>query len=199
MLKRFLISSLLCLFISPALHAGDPVAGKAVAQNCVICHGEEGISPNSEIPNLAGQLAPYITQRLEDLRHERNKDNLMYSVAVLISDPKMVADVAAYYESLPAAEYRIMDQELANYGKEVYFGLSSCFACHGEDARGTISQEGYASPRLASLSREFLIKSMYEFRSRTRTSDKGYMMNNVLERTPDYDIKALAEYLSTRE
>lgn len=198
MIKRLSLLLFLSTTLSTPLLAGDPVAGKAVAQNCVMCHGEQGISPNREIPNLAGQKAAYIEQRLVDLRSERNKDNLMYSIATLISDPKMVADVAAYYESLPPARYPVRDQTLADYGKNVYFGLSNCTSCHGNDAQGTISPEGYASPRLAGLSREFLIKSMKEFRSRTRTSDKGYMMNNVFIRSDDHDIEALAEYLSTR-
>ena len=197
MMKYFLILILLNFLTSNSLFAGDPIAGKAVSENCAMCHGDRGISPNSEIPNLAGQLAEYITQRLHDFSDEKNQDNVMYSVAVLINDPKMVADVSAYYAALPPAQYPVQDQALANYGKSVYFGLASCSVCHGDNAEGTISPEGYASPRLAGLSREFLIKSMHEFRSGKRTSDKGYMMNNVFKRSSDDDIKALAEYLST--
>ena len=179
MIKHFLILILFSLLTSPLLFAGDPIAGKAVSQNCEACHGERGISPNNEIPHLAGQLAEYITQRLSDFSDERNQDNVMYSIATLINDPKMVADVSAYYAALPSAQYPVKDQTLANYGKSLYFGLSSCSVCHGENAEGSISQEGYASPRLAGLSREFLIKSMHEFRSAKRVSDKGYMMNRV--------------------
>jgi len=197
MIKRLIIPLLLCTAVNSPVFAGDPAAGKAVAQNCIICHGERGISPNAEIPNLAGQVASYIKQRLGDLKHESNQNNLMFSIANLISDPKMVDDVAAYYESLPPARYSIINKTLADQGKEVYFGFSSCFACHGDEAQGIVSQEGYTSPRLAGLSREFLLKSMYEFRSGKRTSDKGYMMNGVLQRAPDSDIAALAEYLST--
>ena len=47
------------MVLSVSIQAADLIKGKEKSVACVACHGQEGISPSSVWPNLAGQHAGY--------------------------------------------------------------------------------------------------------------------------------------------
>jgi cytochrome c553 len=49
-------------------------------------------------------------------------------------------------------------------------------------------------PRLAGQSREYLVKTMADFRSRKRANNPG--MSDLMAATSESDLAALAEYLA---
>lgn len=81
--------------------AGDVAAGQAKAAVCAGCHGEDGISFSPEIPNLAGQKAPYLEKAVQDYKSGMRKNPMMSSIVANVSDAD-VADIAAYFSSLSA-------------------------------------------------------------------------------------------------
>jgi cytochrome c553 len=78
---------------------GDVVAGKAKAQACAGCHGEDGNSPvGSGFPRLAGQYESYIVKTLQDYKAGKRKNPMMSGIAASLSAEDM-ENVAAYYAS----------------------------------------------------------------------------------------------------
>ena len=56
-------------------------AGAEVAQACVACHGERGIAPDPDNPNLAGQSAVAIYKQLHDYKSGSRVHELMTPLA----------------------------------------------------------------------------------------------------------------------
>jgi len=91
------------LAVIPAAQAADVEAGKAkVAAVCAACHGVNGVSVSDAIPNLAAQRAGYLEAQLKALKDGTRKNPMMNAIASQLS-PAEIADVAAYFASLPGA------------------------------------------------------------------------------------------------
>ncbi|WP_404365441.1 c-type cytochrome [Marinobacter sp.] len=87
-----------------AMAAGDPAAGKSKSAVCAACHGADGISQIPTYPNLAGQKAGYTVLALNAYKNKQRSGGqaaVMQGQAMSLSEQDM-ADLAAYYESLPA-------------------------------------------------------------------------------------------------
>nr|WP_305908007.1 cytochrome c [Methylomarinum sp. Ch1-1]MDP4520809.1 cytochrome c [Methylomarinum sp. Ch1-1] len=82
---------------------GKPKNGQKLAQSCVGCHGEKGVSPIASNPSLAGQLAAYTYKQLRDYADGKREHMLMNSIAQGLSEQDS-ADLAAWFASLPRAQ-----------------------------------------------------------------------------------------------
>ena len=101
-MKKLIALSIL-LAAAPASHAADIEAGKAkVATVCAACHGAAGVSVSDAIPNLAAQRAAYLENQLKALKEGTRKNPIMNAMAAQLS-PEDIANVAAYFASLPGA------------------------------------------------------------------------------------------------
>ena len=97
--------------------AADIDAGRAeVARVCAACHGALGASVGDAIPNLAGQKSKYIEIQLRALRDGTRKHPIMGAIAKQLSDTD-IADVAAYFASLPGAASGAKSEFLPNLAK----------------------------------------------------------------------------------
>lgn len=81
--------------MSPAI-AGDAKAGAAVAQNCIMCHGQNGITTLPGIPSLAGQPEEYLTSQLKQFRDGQRKNATMSIMAQPMSDSD-IENVSAWF------------------------------------------------------------------------------------------------------
>ena len=98
-----LVALSVVLFAAPISNAADLAAGKAkVATVCSACHGAEGVSVSEAIPNLAAQRAGYIETQLKALKDGSRKSPIMNAMAAQLT-PEDMANVAAYFASLPGA------------------------------------------------------------------------------------------------
>jgi cytochrome c553 len=79
---------------------GDVAAGHKKAAQCQNCHGLDGKATIPEAPNLAGQSEIYLLKALGDYKSGARKNEMMSVIAPNSSDGD-VADLAAYYSSLP--------------------------------------------------------------------------------------------------
>src|SRR5438105_4402152 len=101
-MKGLLAVQFFLLFI-PFAQAADVAAGKAkVASVCAACHGAEGVSVSDAIPNLAAQRAAYLEAQLKALKDGSRKNPIMNAIAGQLA-PDEIANVAAYFSSLPGA------------------------------------------------------------------------------------------------
>jgi len=100
-----LVSALLsAIAFAPLLsaHAADLSGAKEKAEQvCAACHGKEGNAPvDPSYPRLAGQHQDYLRQALLDYRSDSRKNAIMGAQAKALTK-KEVADLAAYYASMP--------------------------------------------------------------------------------------------------
>jgi len=108
---RQLVALAAILVATPVVHAAANIeAGKAkVAQVCSACHGNNGVSVSDTIPNLAAQRAAYIENQLKAFKDGARRAGSATSPAAIMAaiatqlSPDDIANVAAYFASLPGA------------------------------------------------------------------------------------------------
>ena len=177
---------------------GSAEAGKANALTCTACHGSEGNSASPMWPNLAGQNAPYILAQLKAFKDGSPSDPLMTGQAMMLSD-EVMADLAVYFESLPAAAQAIADEKLLERGEALYRGgnkeekASACLACHGPTGRGNPAAK---YPALKGQHAAYTAKQLNDYASAARTSDgKTRIMRDIAANLDRDDIAALSSYV----
>jgi cytochrome c553 len=177
---------------------GSIEAGQAKALTCTACHGAEGNSMNALWPNLAGQNAPYLLAQLQAFKNGTRQDPLMSSQAMMLADEDM-ADLAVYFESLPAASQPVADPDLLDAGESLYrggdleTGASACLACHGPTGRGNPAA---VYPALKGQHAAYVAKQLMAYADGSRQTDgKTRMMRDIAARLSMEDIEALSSYV----
>lgn len=114
---RLGVGAITAMFVVSSAHAADLEAGKARVQTvCAACHGANGVSVSDAIPNLAGQKAAYLESQLRALKEGTRKNALMNAIAAQLG-PEEIANVAAYFASLPGASAGAKSELLPNLAK----------------------------------------------------------------------------------
>ncbi|HST36433.1 MAG TPA: cytochrome P460 family protein [Allosphingosinicella sp.] len=85
---------------APAAAPAGPEAQVDVTA-CQACHGSNGVSRNTRVPNLAGQQPDYLAAQLRAFKSGTRKNDLMEAVAAQLSDAEITA-LAQYWSSRPA-------------------------------------------------------------------------------------------------
>lgn len=177
---------------------GSAEAGKAKALTCTACHGPEGNSTSSLWPNIAGQNAPYLLAQLQAFKDGTRQDPLMSAQAMLLSDEDM-ADLAVYFESLPAAAQSVKNPATVARGEALYRGgnvangTAACLACHGPTGRGNPAAK---YPALQGQHADYTAKQLNDYKSGTRKTDgKTRMMRDIAATLSAEDIAALSSYM----
>ena len=86
------------LFAGP-VHAGDASAGKAKADGCAGCHGDDG-KGDAKNPGLAGMAELDFVKAMNEYKSgARAKSKQMTKIAKGLSDDD-IANLAAYYSTL---------------------------------------------------------------------------------------------------
>ena len=177
---------------------GSAEAGKARALTCGACHGADGNSASPVWPNLAGQNAPYILAQLRAFKDGTRQDPLMSGQAMMLTDEDM-ANLAVYFESMPAAAQSVADAKLLVRGEALYRGgkkkdeASACLACHGPTGRGNPAAK---YPALNGQHAAYTTKQLNDYASATRTTDgKTQVMRDIAAKLDEKDIAALSSYI----
>src|SRR5262245_49653849 len=96
--------------VAQSAQGADIEAGKRIASTvCAACHGVTGISVSDTVPNLAGQRARYTEAQLKFFKDGTRKEPGAVSRAAIMNaiasqlSAEEIANVAAYFESLPGA------------------------------------------------------------------------------------------------
>ena len=149
-------------------------------------------------PNIAGQNATLYLAQLQAFKNGNRSDPLMSSQAMMLSDEDM-ANLAVYFESLPAAAQSVADADLLSRGEALYRGgnkaneASACLACHGPTGRGNPAAK---YPALQGQHATYTAKQLNDYASGARTSDgKTRMMRDIAANLDKDDIAALSSYI----
>lgn len=102
--KNQLIAVMFCLMLlaGSALAGGDPARGAELSDECANCHGDDG-KGDDDFPAIAGQDAAILVTFLKAFKSgaRTSEDDVMQEYTADLTDQDM-ADVAAYFASLPA-------------------------------------------------------------------------------------------------
>jgi cytochrome c553 len=93
-------SLLAAVMIGSPAHAADVAAGKAKAELCVGCHGENGISQLENMPSLAGQPDQFIQWQLVYFRAGTRKNEQMQPIVEQLTNDD-IRNLGAYFAQLP--------------------------------------------------------------------------------------------------
>jgi len=177
---------------------GSAEDGKTKAVTCAACHGAAGISANPLWPNLAGQGAPYLVAQLKAFKEGTRENPLMTSQAMMLSEQDM-ADLAVYFEGLPAPVQAVADPKLVGKGEALYRGgdvteqVAACIACHGPTGAGNPAA---AYPALKGQHAAYTAKQLRDYASGERVSDgKTRIMREIAGKLSADQIDALASYV----
>ena len=195
--------AVLSVFILPSLAqaAGDPGAGETQALVCAACHGQDGATGiDPTYPNLAGQNERYMLTQLRMIKDGTRNIPLMAGQLTAKSDQDL-ADLAAYYASLPAKVNPAQgDDESIASGEMIYRGgiaakgVAACTACHSPRGAGN-EPAGY--PNISGQPSAYTVNQLTAYREGERTTDEPYggMMRGVAHGLTDKEIAAVADYV----
>jgi cytochrome c553 len=187
MMSRLALSCVLLALANWGVLAEEKVPEKAAF--CANCHGKEGVPINKTTPVIWGQNEGYLYLQLRDFKSGTRKNELMAPVAATLEKEEMVA-LAAHFSRLKWPNLRQPEAPNDVAKKALTTSASvGCPGCHLEHYQG----DG-TTARLAGQWREYLHKTMMDFRDGKRGNNPG--MSDLMKATAPDDLAALAEYLS---
>lgn len=168
---------------------------------CAPCHGQNGMSTMSNIPNLAGQKNRYLKKQYLDFKKGKrtNDQGQMKNMANTVKVKNIDRILVHYSQSSPAWEEKAtkrkqMDENttaLLKYGESLYQSGSkkkvSCKFCH--------SNSGYEAPWLFGQNADYIVKQLQDFQSNRRKNDTWNQMQLVAEQLTEKEMEALGVYL----
>ena len=158
-------------------------------QICTGCHGQNGKPVDKTIPAIWGQRQGYLYIQLRDFKRGDRKNDIMQPIVSSMERADMLA-IAEYFSKKPWPDLGQprAPKEVANRALRANASVG-CTGCHLDQFQG----DGTV-PRLAGMSRDYLTKTIGDFRSRARGNNPG-MSDLMLATAPD-DLAALTEYLA---
>ena len=175
------------LALGAAAAHGATVEEKAAA--CAACHGLNGIPEDRATPIIWGQNAGYLYIQFRDFQKGARSDDRMTPVARnLVKDDALA--LAEYFAARPWPKTGAPPASKAETETAAAAAKSeACASCHRAEFRGDASV-----PRLAGQQRDYLVKTMTEFRSRARINNPD--MSDLLHPFAPEELSAIAAYLA---
>ena len=203
-MKRFLLP--LLFIAATATQAADPAKGQAIASTvCVACHGADGNSVIPTNPKLAGQHADYIAKQLREFKGNVRQNPIMMGMAAGLSEED-AHNLGAWFESQAQKGAQAKNDETLEAGQKIFRGgiaakgVPACGSCHGPAGAGIPAQY----PRIGGQFSDYTEAQLKAFREagtnpqpqNGRANDPNKMMRMVAAKMTDYEIKAVANYVS---
>jgi cytochrome c553 len=158
-------------------------------QICAGCHGESGKPIDKTIPVLWGQQNGYIYIQLRDFKRGDRKSDIMQPIASAFERDDMLA-IADYFSKKPWPDLGQPRAPKDVSDRAVKANASvGCTGCHLDHFQG----DGTV-PRLAGQGRDYLTKTIADFRSHARGNTPG--MSDLRNATAPDDLAALEQYLA---
>ena len=92
-------AALLLLALSGGTGAAAQTPPPPKVQQCVVCHGANGISTAPDAPHLAGQPRQYLVAQMKQFRSGKRPSEVMGVMAKTLSDDEIEA-LADWYASI---------------------------------------------------------------------------------------------------
>jgi cytochrome c553 len=168
----------------------DPIAaGKAAAEPCAKCHGDNGVSRKEGVPSLIGLHPKYLVASMKAYKEgDRPVDetNADMKKALHAFNDRDLEHVALYYalqsDNLTRAQTPSPGGPPA--GKDA---LAACVKCHGENGIGS----GPVNPNLAGQDATYMLNALRAYKTETRDDET---MTSKVKKLSDDELKAFAVY-----
>jgi len=206
----------------PVKEEKEASAGPAKARVCMQCHGEQGISVNPMIPNLAGQNKLYLVKQLKEFqagspaqgrpvgpaeRHSR----IMKGQAKNLENNELWS-LASFFSELPVCPVKkntVSGNKVS--GNKQGAGITErkppksarqCVECHSPQWRGAAT----VVPQLGGQKRQYLLRQLYAFRlspdhpnrnmrpGQIKETRYHFLMSGIAKSLKKTDLTELAEY-----
>jgi cytochrome c553 len=176
-------------------------AQQIVTQICAACHGVDGNSVAPANPNLAGQIADYITLQLSHFKAGIRVNPTMQAMAATLSDADMQA-LGVYFSKQKPKGLSARDPALVKSAQRLWRGgdaaggTPACAGCHSPTGVGI--PKNY--PRLAGQYADYVNAQLKAFKAGERGADpagkdvNGRIMNAIAQKLSDAQMKAIADY-----
>jgi cytochrome c553 len=174
--------------------AGNPAAGKVKSVLCQVCHGENGISPDSNYPNLAGQYAAYIQKQMNNFKSGLRNDPVMSDIAATVTSDQDLLDMSAYFAS--RKKMKGANQETNEAGQALFLSEGNgCVNCHGLNGKG-LAPGSPSAPVIGGQNKDYLVKQLKAFKSGARINEPSGLMETIASSLSDSEIEDVASYIS---
>ena len=189
-MRNTLAGLLAAAIICGPTHAADIAAGKAKAELCVGCHGENGISQLENMPSLAAQPDQFIQWQLVYFRAGARKNEQMQPIVEQLNNDD-IRNLGAYFAQLVPPKPPADDNpDLSKKGAQAAAGRR-CASCHTDSYAGT-----KAVARVAGQRQDYLLKALHDYKSGVRSGGGQAAMADVAYPLHEEEIEALAHYLA---
>jgi cytochrome c553 len=149
--------------------AGDPDAGRLLAEACANCHGADGNASGADMPTLAGQDPVYLVKAMQDYLNGQRAHGPMQSAMQGLSD-QQIKDMAAFYVSQTPIARRVRPPLTAAQW------LERCDRCHG--VGGNSTDPRYA--RLSGQNEQYLVSVLEDYADGKRSDSIMHAMSEPL-------------------
>ena len=176
-------------------------AGEKKAAMCIGCHSIPGYQASfpevHKVPKLAGQNAKYMQAALAAYKSGDRRHPTMKAIAASLSEQDM-ADLAAYYESLPQNKPELDAKPAREPSPEVATLLQkgNCISCHGAN----FSKPSDPSfPKLASQHPDYLFVALkaYQIQRNPQVGRVNPIMGGMAAQFTHAQLKEMAQYIGS--
>lgn len=168
----------------------------ALLPTCSACHGNDGNSPASAWPKIAGQNREYIIQQIEAFQSGARKNVQMEPIVKDLTKAEVIG-LAEYFSSQKTSVGVTKKQHLA-LGARIYHkgdgtkGLPACVACHGPKGEGNPAAK---FPALSGQHSDYTLLQLKAFRSGARNNDANAIMQQIARTMEDKEMEAVSGYI----
>ncbi|MBI5921257.1 MAG: cytochrome c4 [Betaproteobacteria bacterium] len=167
-------------------HSSPYQEGKALAEPCAKCHGEDGNSKTPGTPTLAGQQPHYLVTAIEEYHQGDRKSATMASAGG--SNKMNLEKLAWYYASQTPAQRTAPSFGDPAAGEPT---TAMCGGCHGPKGVSTDA----ATPSLAGQDAKYLVNSMNSYKK----SRQNWGMQRYIAGLTEKDIENIAAFYSIQK
>jgi cytochrome c553 len=169
---------------TPKKGDGDEAAGRALAEDCDVCHGEDGNATDPGVPSLAGQDPRYFIKAMEAYLDGERQHQGMFDAVEGLSEADILNLGAFYAARTPAGRSVRVPLTASEW-------VDRCARCHGLDGNSTDSR----FPMLAGQNKDYLKRSLQAYSGGERGNSTMHAMSAPLTGA---DIESIAAYYSSR-
>lgn len=169
---------------------------KTASEICVACHGTDGVGIAATYPNLTHQSAAAIYKQLNDYKSGARSNDMAVVMVPMVQplNDQQMADVAAYYASLPPRTTQYGSAVPREIVQLVKIGsparaLPPCDSCHGVNMSGPEE-----SPVLLGQSPVYFEQQLQAFAAGERRNDIYGRMRIIAEQLTPEEMQGLASY-----
>ncbi len=164
--------------------AGDPEAGRKIANMCRTCHGTDGYAQIPIAPHIGGEPKEYLESQLMAYKTGAREHEMMSVVTAGLS-AEQISDVAAWYASHSATA--TLPEGVTEADAPV-----ACVSCHGANGISVLLD----APNLAGEVNIYIDTQLKAYRVGKRNHE---IMSEIASDLSDEEIRELANWFANVE